>query len=881
MGGIHFLGVGLVLALAAMGCGGGGGSSTTTPAAPVVTLPASGTVVLPPGFTLTPANLTVSSFLGAATVGTDDSFTVQEPAGGGPVTVMLTDAAGDMVMLGHVDTGNPSFNDISPTSTAEELIFLAAGCTTLPQSEWANIYSILAAAPETATLAAVISSEMAISPTAVGDQDPVIITAVNTAVASLLPAQTTGSSIHSSPPLATFGVTQQSAPTGGNVVSVSVTPSAESSSPGFGLVVAGSSDNTGIVITNQARINRWYFVFRTGYVPAGYPSTTPPTLTSPWVLVGQGFLPAVTGATGVVTTLIDYYQGKTTWAPVDSSVIPLPPTPAGVEANSYQVYVVGAGSNILSSLPADIVANYPDSATVANTAAEMLLYQAAKEVVWPIITKILPVCPATSGIWKNPDAVVSALNQLVKDTGSFGATYSSQLLSGGAMWPTNMTFFKAVLGSQTLRDAIYNWVINMAVAGAEKLPTGPSAYAMVSLTGMNTFTTAFFKVVKPIDALLTAADQACIFSQMALSNVYNIWDVTATTPTLILSPSSVTLYSTLQSTPFSVTSTGYGSSNLTYQWGPSLYGKFTAGGTTAATVTCAGNQLATYALAGTTFPLANDTFPVQVFVTSTGLSLGTIYGTVKFVPLNADRFGGVYSGTATVNGSPIPTSVGASNTAGTTTVSFEANFNDLFTWGGQGTENGNVAIMPDLLNGGVATWTILGPDWTTLTMSDPNAGYSGTFTRVTVDCPNLTGQTWNATLVVNATACGKSPCSVTNTYAITQSGFEGWLLWPYCQIFQASGSDGSSLSLYANANNQLIVSGSYTEVLDGSTGTTTVSGTLDLSEDETTYSGQIAWTWSDSKGSCGGTTAFSATISPAAAIPGEGPGLSAALARGK
>jgi len=210
----------------------------------------------------------------------------------------------------------------------------------------------------------------------------------------------------------------------------------------------------------------------------------------------------------------------------------------------------------------------------------------------------------------------------------------------------------------------------------------------------------------------------------------------------------------------------------------------------------------------------------------------------------------------TSNGSQIPVSVGAGCTPGTNEVSFECNFNDLFTWEGEGTEDGNVASMPDPPNDSVATWTILGPGWTTLTLSDPGAGYTGTFARAPVNVPNLTGQTWFSTEVVDVSNCGKSPYTRYNTYVISQPGMGGWLLWPYWPGFVATASDGIALSLTSTAASGVQVSGSYP--LDG--GIARVSGQLNLSPDGKTYSGTLNWSWKGAAGSCTGTTLFSASI---------------------
>ena len=84
--------------LLASACGGG----HSQPHPPASALSASGTVVLPPGVSLKPATLTVTSGSGDAPVGSDSRFTVFEPPGGGAATVLLTEPGGKLVLLGHV-----------------------------------------------------------------------------------------------------------------------------------------------------------------------------------------------------------------------------------------------------------------------------------------------------------------------------------------------------------------------------------------------------------------------------------------------------------------------------------------------------------------------------------------------------------------------------------------------------------------------------------------------------------------------------------------------------------------------------------------------------------------------------------------------------------
>ncbi|MFA6009471.1 MAG: hypothetical protein WC799_05775 [Desulfobacteraceae bacterium] len=171
-------------------------------------------------------------------------------------------------MLGHVDTDNPSFNDISPMSTAEELLFISTTSNLLPASEWINVYTFLAAAPETATLAGVIATRLAVNPTALGDADTEISDAVSEATASLLAREPAKASGHS---LATGRVAEAeikiSSDSGSKGVSEgAISVKVNSPNPDM-LTVAPSLDSMGIDITNHARIHFRYFVYRSGYIP--------------------------------------------------------------------------------------------------------------------------------------------------------------------------------------------------------------------------------------------------------------------------------------------------------------------------------------------------------------------------------------------------------------------------------------------------------------------------------------------------------------------------------------------------------------------------------------------------------------------------------------
>jgi len=197
----------------------------------------------------------------------------------------------------------------------------------------------------------------------------------------------------------------------------------------------------------------------------------------------------------------------------------------------------------------------------------MAIYQGMEEIVWPILTKVLPANPGTSQIWSDPNKVVNYANQFFKEAGTAGATYSSQLLKGGDMWPSTVIVFKASVANPQFRDAAYHLMTSLLWAGAEVIPA-----AQAPLVVFDQFASKLFAIIKPFDAFLTAGDVGGIFYQLLSSNTFNIWDVRAAAPTVILVPPSLTISDPKQTATFSVTVAGYATSTLTYQWGPATYG---------------------------------------------------------------------------------------------------------------------------------------------------------------------------------------------------------------------------------------------------------------------------------------------------------------------
>ncbi len=202
----------------------------------------------------------------------------------------------------------------------------------------------------------------------------------------------------------------------------------------YGLSVRPSLDHLGVNIENTKRIHRHYFVFRSGYVPSTGQSTDPPTPLATWVPIADGDLKAVTGLTGVVTCLIDFWDGKLAWNPTVTPTIPLPLDPSNAKANAFKVYVVGGGGigpvnpDGSLALPADLTSLQPNLVSSITAAARSAtLLELFKELIWPLITKIVPT-GASLNISDN--AWVDYAGQFAKELGSLQFNLDANIING-------------------------------------------------------------------------------------------------------------------------------------------------------------------------------------------------------------------------------------------------------------------------------------------------------------------------------------------------------------------------------------------------------------------------------------------------------------------
>jgi hypothetical protein len=301
------------------------------------------------------------------------------------------------------------------------------------------------------------------------------------------------------------------------------------------MVTEASDDRHGISFKNFSRIHRYYFIYRTGRIPSTGKMTDPPEKISPWETVASGFLPAVAGVNGgLTTTLYDYKHGAL-WLPEGEHTIPLLPlSPADAVANTYQVYVVGMGEHKIAD-PADLKLN-AEAALVRKTMKDMTNYEGFKEFLWPLITKVLPVSSKTD-IWENYVSEVAAINEYLQELGTVGLEWIQQIGDNPEeVWPATKILFKAIIGSitsETGKDAF--------LAVITKLTKNSSATVVDNVQKFGKFAGNLVAAVKVTDAILAGVDLGMTTHQISDSNDYNIWNVFAAASAIALSPTSATL----------------------------------------------------------------------------------------------------------------------------------------------------------------------------------------------------------------------------------------------------------------------------------------------------------------------------------------------------
>src|SRR5579872_1111319 len=160
-------------ALLLEGCGGGGGAAGGGGGKLVTTR---GSLRLPPGSSLAPAQLTVGNSVAAKTLGADGTFTATTGTAA-PVLVIVTHTSGRGVMFGFLDPSS-STNVLDAQAQAVALLYFALGGYTVPLASKRDLLGALQIHAVTAPLTAVIAARIAADPFALENGDAQVAAAL-------------------------------------------------------------------------------------------------------------------------------------------------------------------------------------------------------------------------------------------------------------------------------------------------------------------------------------------------------------------------------------------------------------------------------------------------------------------------------------------------------------------------------------------------------------------------------------------------------------------------------------------------------------------------------------------------------------------------------
>ncbi len=315
------------LALAAVvGCGTGPG--------PTPDLEAEGRVLLPPGSPLRPEELVAAGPWGSVDVAADGTFSVPMALAGQGL-VLVTDAAGDLVLMGFLDTGGGA-GVVSGESTAAALLYLAVGGPLMP-GEPARVLELVDADPVTSPLAAQVTAALADDPWAVAHGDEDLLAAVLAARDAVAARGTEG-------PAGALGVGAaasgtQDAQGSGNVVVTD--PGARG---GFDLLIG--DDGVSVQVQNTLRRPARLLLYRTGTKSRAGPVETYATAQA----AAEPVVVPPTRSVELLHALEDAMSGGAPLAPVESEGVELPLVPG--TARTYYAAVLLAPSLAPGDVPA-------------------------------------------------------------------------------------------------------------------------------------------------------------------------------------------------------------------------------------------------------------------------------------------------------------------------------------------------------------------------------------------------------------------------------------------------------------------------------------------------------------------------------------------------
>ncbi|HEY8062518.1 MAG TPA: Ig-like domain-containing protein, partial [Gemmatimonadales bacterium] len=519
----------------------------------IATLPlATGRVQLPAGSTLALTSLTVSSVDGTSPVAADGSYTVPERSAS-PAIVYLTDAAGNVVMLGFSSSGSGP-GEISTTTTAQILLFYALGAENLPPDQYQQTFAMIAGSGTTAGLAAIVGGGIAGDPTAITTGNANIDAGVESAVNTLVPG---GAGIRSSRPLApappaisrtpiTVARSRQGRQDVGQVL-------VQPSDPQSGVSILNNPTGDGIVAMNTFRRHCEFSIYKTGTTDLNG-VVNDFTLVQPFG--GAHDLPSVTKINGIFGTFTDLLNNKVAYAPVSSDAVSLPLDPDTKETR-YEVVVVGYSNPLLQSAVLTDPRYAQQVATIQSTYDDLTLDAFVREFVLNFLVTATFAPNDVKSILGDPTAVSSLTIDLVKLVKSTPGILDQ--LKAGKPVDAFAALAVAIANSSGLRKQLLNSLADLPTIAQFGKNIANGDQILGSLMKINT-------LLKGAELGLSAGDIARVIHDWGEAHEADVWSAKVEAPAVHLNPQQSTVSVENSISKLTVSVVGVDGSALRYIW---------------------------------------------------------------------------------------------------------------------------------------------------------------------------------------------------------------------------------------------------------------------------------------------------------------------------
>lgn len=531
-----------------VGCGGGGGKGTPLTS---TSLPVTGTVLLPPGSNLQLADLRVVGALGASSIASDGKFTLAEPDTG-PALIGLYNRSDQLLLMGYAEAGVGGASsakqtrtgvsgEISAKQTAVALLFEAVGGPLLPATMWKQALGIIAASPQADQVAGVIATQVAASPTALQDGNVDVSNAIATAAAALVPPVAVPGVSRERAVQHVFSITRESGDFSKIVVN---TPSPQS-----GVSVLPNPEGNGLIITNDYRRHLKYFIYRTGYL-----DDADARHDIAWEELTNGFLPATTGATSTIGTLVDLVNGVVQYAGNKTQPINLPMNPTTAKRTFYTIVVVGGGQD--TSVPA-ILSNAPTSLKNewVEAANNMTMFLVVKEYMLPIVFTVIPAGRIAKILDVNQQSVNLAID-FVKIFTKGGVDLATPIAAHNYKGAVGK-FITAIATNATMRSSLFQLLMNAGIISMQ----GNAAELVASSAAK------LLILLKVVDTFYTTVDIGIVTAQVMQCSTMTGWEAIANKPTVKINPQTANIR---KDTPVSLScQVADVTGNFAYHWSTS------------------------------------------------------------------------------------------------------------------------------------------------------------------------------------------------------------------------------------------------------------------------------------------------------------------------